>query len=95
MPGTPRKKIQPPKRKPNPMHRADYERFRGLLLQWRTDAQLTQRDVAKRLGKSLAWVNRCEKGGRRVDVLEFLDWVKACGVEPSYAVRALNSPKSR
>lgn len=39
--------------------------------------------------------NRCENGGRRMDVLEFLEWVTACGVEPIHAVRALGTPKSR
>ncbi len=89
MPETPRKRRKPPVRKPNPLHRRDYVRLRALLLEWRTAAGLSQRALATRLSRSLAWVNRCETGGRRMDPLEWLDWLDACGVDASAAVRAL------
>jgi hypothetical protein len=63
--------------------------LRALLLQWRAAAELSQRALALQLGKSLAWVNRCETGGRRMDPLEWLDWARACGVKPEDAARQL------
>jgi Helix-turn-helix domain len=89
VPETHRQRRQPPRRKPNPLHRGEYKLFRELLLQWRTDAKLSQRALAERLGRSLAWVNRCETGGRRMDALEWLDWMDACGVDVLKAARAL------
>lgn len=88
MPGTPRKR-KVPVRKPNPLHRRDYVRFRELLTEWRQNAELSQRAMAERLGRSLAWVNRCETGGRRMDALEWLDWIDACGVDPGQAIKSL------
>lgn len=89
MPETPKKRRKPPVRLPNPIHRRDYTRLRALLIKWRTDAKLSQRAMAGELGRSLAWVNRCETGGRRMDPMEWLDWVRACGVDPVDAVRQL------
>lgn len=45
--------------------------------------------MADKLGKSLAWVNRCETGGRRMDALEWAQWTRACGVSAEAAMRAL------
>lgn len=88
MPET-RKKHRPPIRKPNPVHRAEYTRFRAHLLRWRNEAGLSQRELANHLDRSLAWVNRCETGGRRMDALEWLSWIEACGVDATNAVRQL------
>lgn len=51
----------------------------------REEAELTQRELGERLKKPQSWVYNCETGNRRVDVTEFIDWVKACGVEPKAA----------
>ena len=89
MPGTKPKPKRPPVRTPNPLHRRDYVRLRALLLGWRKSADLSQRALAEKLGRSLAWVNRCETGGRRMDPLEWLDWLETCGIDPTTAVRDL------
>lgn len=89
MTGTRRSSRRPPRRTPNPVHRQDYERLRRLLLQWRTDAGLSQRALAIKLGKSLGWVNRSETGGRRMDALEWVEWVGACGLKPEDALKRL------
>lgn len=89
VPGTPRPTPKPPRRTANPMHRADDARFRQALLEWREESGLSQRDMAERIGRSLAWVNRCETGGRRMDALEWLDWLEACGIRMPRALRRL------
>jgi predicted transcriptional regulator len=60
-----------------------------LLRQIRDHAELTQRDLAKRLKRNQPWVHKCEIGERRVDVSEFLDWCAACQSDPHEALRQL------
>lgn len=48
----------------------------------RKKAGLTQRELAKKLGREHSFVAHCELGERRVDIAE-LYWIcKACGVSP-------------
>lgn len=49
---------------------AAYRRFLSRLRRARTESGLTQRDVARRLKRSQAWVSKSESGDRRVDVVE-------------------------
>ncbi|MBI4564388.1 MAG: helix-turn-helix domain-containing protein [Planctomycetes bacterium] len=48
----------------------------------RKAAGLTQRALAKRLGREPSFVARLELGERRLDVLEFFWLCQACGAEP-------------
>ncbi len=50
-------------------HKA-YKRFLARLVQARRDADLTQVEVAKRLGKAHSFMSKCELGERRVDFVE-------------------------
>jgi transcriptional regulator with XRE-family HTH domain len=61
----------------------DYRRERlvTLLRRVRTDAGLTQADLAARLGKNQASVSRYESGLRQLDILEVLDVCQAAGIE--------------
>ena len=65
-----------------PQHRQAYSVLPPFLRDLRDDAGMTQRDLGKSLKKPQSWVYNCETGNRRVDVVEFIDWVRACGVEP-------------
>lgn len=49
---------------------AAYQRFLRQLRKAREGAGLTQRDVARALGKPPSFVAKCENGERRVDVVE-------------------------
>jgi hypothetical protein len=55
----------------------------------REEAELTQRDLGKRLKKPQSWVYNCETANRRVDVTEFVAWARACGVAPEAALARL------
>ena len=70
-------------------HQKRYRPVPGLLKQLRDDAGLTQRALADRLGVPQSWVYKCEAAIRRVDVAEFADWARACGVEPAEAIQEL------
>ena len=56
--------------------------LREKIVEFRKKAHLTQRELAKRLGKEHSFVARIELGERRVDVAEFYWICKACGVSP-------------
>ena len=70
-------------------HAGRYTPVLRLFRRLRTDAGLTQRHVGERIGRPQSWVHNCETGNRRVDIAEFCDWCRACGVEPEAAFRRL------
>ncbi|MBC7819662.1 MAG: helix-turn-helix transcriptional regulator [Planctomycetaceae bacterium] len=59
----------------------------SMLRTMREDAGLTQRDLALKLQMHNTMVHRSEIGDRRIDPVEFVHWCRACGVEPSDAIR--------
>lgn len=66
-------------------HRA----FCVLIMQARQKAELTQAEVAKRLGKPQSYVSKYEGGERRLDVVEFMNVASALGVDAAALIRAL------
>ncbi len=56
--------------------RPAYRRFLARLRAARAAAGLTQVEVARRLGKSQAFVSKSESGDRRVDVIELKAFAK-------------------
>lgn len=64
-------------------------KLRKLLRDLREKAGLTQADVAERLDKPQSFVAKYEGGERRLSVIEFIDVVRALGVEPIVAMRHL------
>ena len=67
-----------------------YKAVPGFLRQLREDAGLTQRQIGTKLKRPQSWVYNCESGNRRVDVAEFCEWCKACGVLPAKAIGRLD-----
>jgi len=55
-------------------HSDEYSIVLKKLIQMRKDANLTQRDLAKKLDRGNSFVWRIEHGERRLDVVEFF-WV--------------------
>ena len=68
------------------------ERLRTLLIEARQTAELTQADVAKRLGKPQSFIAKYEGGERRLDVIEFLDLAKAIGFDAAKMLRRVQRP---
>jgi transcriptional regulator with XRE-family HTH domain len=73
------KSLQAPRYRPLP----------GMLREMREAAGLTQRELAEKLKLSHTMVHNSEVAERRVDVMEFIDWCEACGVEPVQALARL------
>lgn len=70
-------------------HKLAYRRMCGLLRAMRTNAGLTQRDLAAKLKMHNTMVHRSEIGDRRIDPVEFANWCRACGTDPGEAIRGL------
>ncbi|MDL9999951.1 helix-turn-helix transcriptional regulator [Variovorax sp. J22P240] len=69
---------------PNP-----YSKLRQLLAQARSEAALTQSQVANRLKRPQSFVSKYENGERQLDVVEFMDVCKALGVSPAALINQL------
>lgn len=63
------------------MYSAAYRQLIAAVVNARKKAGLTQRDLAQRLGKPQNYVGRVETEQRRLDFIELLHWLAACGVE--------------
>lgn len=66
-----------------------YEQFRALLVNARTTARITQKELAKKLGRPQSYVSKYERGERRLDVVELLDIARALGINPSKLIQRL------
>jgi transcriptional regulator with XRE-family HTH domain len=75
---------------PNTLRTPRHEGLRRLLVESRKAADLTQADVAKKLGRYQSYVGRVESGERRVDVVEFLAFAEAIGFDPRAAIGKLS-----
>lgn len=64
---------------PTALHTKRYKAFLVRLRQARSDAGLTQEEVAKKLGRTQTWVSNCELGERRVDFVELEDFAGLYG----------------
>jgi transcriptional regulator with XRE-family HTH domain len=65
------------------LHTRRYRKFCQRLVEARKRAGMTQAQLADALKKSQSYVAKCEAAQRRLDVVEFLDWLNAMGIEPS------------
>lgn len=54
----------------------------SILLEAREQAELSQRDVSKRLKRGKNFVSVVEMGERSLSICEFIDYAKAVGVPP-------------
>lgn len=67
----------------------EYDLLRARLVEMRTSAGLTQRQLAAKLGRERSFVARVEQGERRVDLVEFAWICRACGVSAEKITRDL------
>jgi transcriptional regulator with XRE-family HTH domain len=68
-----------------------YERFRERLVAGRKAKDLTQMQVAERLGKPQSFVSKYERGERRLDLVEFLEVARAIGMDPKDLIDQLET----
>lgn len=74
------------------IHSAPYRAFLALLRTERRRAGVTQVELARRLGAEQSFVSKCERGERRLDVVELRQVCAALGI--SFARFAAKLDKS-
>lgn len=73
-----------------------YDRVRAVLADARRAANLTQRELAGRLGRPQSFVAKYEGGERRIDVVEFAEICEAIGIDPNATLsEIIRSPAVR
>lgn len=58
----------------------EYDLLRKMLREAREEAQITQIDLAESLGETQSFVSKCERGERRLDLVQLRVFCKALGV---------------
>lgn len=71
------------------LHLPEHRAFCELLVAARRKAHLTQAAVAKQLKRPQSFIAKVEGGERRLDVIEFIDFVKAIKADPIQILRTL------
>ncbi|MHB8637980.1 MAG: helix-turn-helix domain-containing protein [Fimbriimonadaceae bacterium] len=71
--------------------RPEYDVLLRLLSDARRESRTSQRELARRLGKTQSYVSKIESGQQRLDVLEFMDYARAIGAEPAMLMLKLDS----
>lgn len=63
------------------LYRPELQVFLGVLRTLRERTELNQTDFAQRLGRSQTYVSAAERGAVRLDGLQLMDWMRACGAD--------------
>lgn len=71
------------------IHNDRYRLLLGLMQQVREASGLTQTALARRLGTTQSYVSKCERGERRIDIMEFIRYCDGVGVDAGVLLDAL------
>jgi transcriptional regulator with XRE-family HTH domain len=69
----------------------EYKIFLCLLKELRTQRGVTQEDIAMALKESQSFVSKCERGERRIDVIELRQFCQAIGLSLSEFAKKLET----
>lgn len=58
-------------------------KLRRLLIEARVVGGLKQADLALKLGKTQSYVSKVESGALQLEVVDFIEWVRALGLDPA------------
>jgi len=64
------------------LRNARHKALMAALVAARNKADITQRELARRLGRAHSFVGKIESGERQLNVLEFCELADALGVDP-------------
>lgn len=73
------------------LYHVDYDALRSMLREVRSNAGLTQAQMAEALGVGQSYVSKLERGENFVDVLLYARWCETCGIKPGKALDKLLS----
>lgn len=68
-----------------------YTLFLKLLINARKEAEVTQQELAEKLGKPQSYVSKYERAERRLDVIEFIKIAETLNTDPATIMKKLNS----
>lgn len=71
------------------IHTAEYLILRRLLREIRESANITQVELADRLGQTQSFVSKCERGELRLDIIQLRSFCTALNTDLATFVRAL------
>ena len=77
------------------IHSVRYAVFLKVLRDARIRAGLSQSQVAKKIGETQTFVSKCERGERRIDVIELRTFCRAFGITMKQFVSALEKVISK
>jgi transcriptional regulator with XRE-family HTH domain len=63
-------------------HNLDYQLLLAILNAARKRMGVSQVELAARLGNTQSFVSKCERGERRIDIVELVEFSEALGVPP-------------
>ncbi|MGM0380451.1 MAG: helix-turn-helix domain-containing protein [bacterium] len=66
------------------------EQIRSVLKKFRSDLDLTQAEVAEKLGKDQVFVSNCESGRRKIDPVELLGFLNVYEISLDELLSRLN-----
>ena len=69
-----------PRTKTKTIHSPEYAIFLRLLRQIRERQEVTQEQLAERWGVTQSFISKCERGERRIDIVELRAFCKAMGI---------------
>ncbi len=70
-----------------------YKQFCTLLVEARQKAGILQADLAKKLRKPQSFISRVEAGQRRLDIFEYLTYLRAIGLDPYDVLQTIDRTK--
>ena len=73
---------------PRSTHNRHYRALLTLLARLRESQGVTQACLGEALGNTQTFVSKVERGERRLDVVEFVEWCEALGADPRMAFSA-------
>ena len=77
------------------IYESEYAAMLVMLRDRRLNAGMTQRELAQRMGVSRLFVGRCERGDRRIDIIEFLAFCRALDLNPKALIAELEQRRER
>lgn len=72
-----------------PQTSPEYRALSEVLLEARTAAGLTQRDLAARLNRQHSFIGKIESGARHINVIEFIEVARALEIDPTKLLKTV------
>ena len=72
------------------LHTKPYQAFVAVMVLARQEADMSQHELARRIGKPQSFVSKYERRERRLDVAEFIKVARALGLDPAKLIRRID-----